>query len=198
MNNAKQVVCPNPSCRAILGIENVEGLEGKNIRCPRCEKVYPFTSFAPYVGPRVSPNLPGSSSSDETAYAGGARSDTDATRVMSMPDSAAIGGLILAGELERRPLRLGKNVVGRDATTSTADIRIPDVLGKRTMSRTHLLINVTRVGDTFKHQISLFPDGKKKNRTFVNQTELRTGDVVVLHDGDRITIDYQTLTFVQK
>lgn len=197
MNKSKQVVCPNSACRTILGIENVDGLEGKNIRCPRCGKVYPFPSFIPYVGRKVSPNMPGSASSDETSYASGAGCDTDATRVVST-GTEALGGLLLAGESTPRPLRLGKNVIGRDASTSTADIRIPDSLGKRTMSRTHLLVNVVRMGDTVKHQISLFPDGRKKNRTLVNQTELRVGDVVILHDGDRITVDYQTLTFVQK
>lgn len=192
----KQVVCPNVSCKAILGVEQVDGLEKKTIRCPRCGQSYPFTAFAEYGGPKLSPRHQSPSSGDETEYSGNV--DNDSTRICTSSEPAAVGGILLPDKGTCLPLRLGKNVIGREASTSTADIRVPDSLGKRTMSRAHLLIHVTRSGDTIKHQLSLFPDGKKKNRTYVNHTELHTGDVVILHDGDRITIDYQTLFFVQK
>lgn len=105
-----------------------------------------------------------------------------------------IGSLQLVGYEEIYPLQKGHNVIGRQAVSSSATIQIPDYRKERTMSRTHLDIDVIVQPTFVKHAVSLSPGGEK-NTTRVNGVELRPGSKFFLNDGDKITIANQTLLF---
>lgn len=185
MNDNIQVVCPNPFCRAILGIRIVPGLESAAIRCPRCGQTRPYTDYCAYRQPAPQSSLVSKTRGEETIY----------MIPPSTKKQLPIGGLLLPGEAEPLQLHLGHNLVGRDAPSSSADIRVPDPKDKRQMSRTHMVVEVTETDESFRHLLSLCPGSK--NPTFINDKELLPGDAVFLHHGNHITVGYQTLRFVQ-
>jgi len=89
-------------------------------------------------------------------------------------------------------LRPGRNVIGRDASSCTADIRIPT--SNKRLSRSHLVINVVKQeGVGFVHYISLFKE--EVNKTMVGGCELEYGDTLKLTDGCSIELPGVSLRF---
>ncbi len=87
----------------------------------------------------------------------------------------------------------GRNVVGRMAQTSTADIQIPDTTGSKRMSRSHFVINVLKENGQYVHYASLIrPD---VNATFVNNMQLIYGQQVRLFSMDVIYLPDESLQF---
>ena len=89
------------------------------------------------------------------------------------------------------PLPIGRNVVGRKASSSSADIQIETE--DKFMSREHMIINVRRLPDGgIKVDVS---NHKNKNSTRINDLLLQSGDAIVLHDGDKLQAGSTVMTF---
>ena len=108
------------------------------------------------------------------------------------PSNSSCGKLVfLNGNIPAAELREGRNIIGREATTSSADIRLPRSFDR--ISREHLIINVKRVGAEYKHEVQLYK--REVNVTMLNAITLSGGDVYLLNDGDTIKLPDLTLRF---
>ena len=107
--------------------------------------------------------------------------------------SFTIGTLVALNCGNTYSLFPGRNVVGRMANSSTADIQIPDLTGQRRMSRSHLVINVLKENGRFVHYASL--NSPSVNRTCVNNMPLIYGQQVLLHSGDIIDLPGESIRF---
>ena len=107
--------------------------------------------------------------------------------------SSTIGTLFALNCGNTYSLFPGRNVVGRMANSSTADIQIPDLTGQRRMSRSHLVINVLKENGRFVHYASL--NSPSVNRTCVNNMPLLYGQQVLLHSGDIIDLPDESIRF---
>jgi len=97
---------------------------------------------------------------------------------------------VLIHEGQRFPLKEGRNILGRKAPSSQADIQIEEK--KPYMSRMHALIEVHVFDGKPKVSVSNY---QNKNATFVDDQRLYDGDVVNLQNGSRITIGETFLTY---
>ena len=191
MENMK-VKCPE--CGAVLAIKPQPGIESKSIKCPVCNEKNAYANFLP-VKPVVR-NVVQALHDD---------ADEEATCVISekpeerrQPIVTSIGMLEI---LNREPskatqyqLKMGRNVIGRKATASTADFQIPLQPEQKKMSREHIIINVEMFpGQGLVHQISLYKE--QVNETLVNGVALQFGDKVPLKDQDRIRLPHAELLF---
>lgn len=171
MNDIIQIQCPKDG--AILSIKNQPGLERKNVTCPVCKQMRPFTQYKRYIAKAAYPCRP----DGVTQY----RESQEGTRI-EMGHPLALGKLILTSTGKVFPLRPGRNVIGREAKASDTDIQI-ETGSSRRMSRAHVVIEVVRVpGKGYVHQAKLFKE--RCNPTYVNRTRLEYGDCIVLHHSD--------------
>lgn len=120
---------------------------------------------------------------DAAAPAGGERT------VVGMPSPAEVGRLVDAGGAEYG-LSMGRNTIGRKASTSTASVQI--ATSDRTMSRNHAVIEVRSVGAGVQHILS---NGENKNPSYLNGMLIGVGDRLVLSSGDSIKMGETVLTF---
>lgn len=173
-DNIVKIKCPQ--CGAVLSVKNQDGLSGKNVTCPVCKYKGLFTTFRNYV--------------PKQSYSGG----DDATSYGFNPDATQFNGgendipgqlrVISTGKVFR--LKEGRNVIGRQAHNTSADIQLPTGDSMR-MSREHLVITLKKVpGKGLTAFVTLFKE--KVNKTYVNDSELFFGDTLVLNDGDIITL----------
>ena len=191
MENIK-VKCPE--CGTVLAIKPQPGIESKSIKCPACNEKNMYSDFLPFRP--VVKNMV-TALHDDT--------DEDATCVMSdrqkeqlPPVATAIGMLEI---LNREPskatlyqLKMGRNVIGRKATASTADFQIPLLPEQKKMSREHMVIDVEMIpGRGLTHQASLYKE--QVNETLVNGVALQYGEKVPLKDQDRIRLPHAELLF---
>ena len=107
--------------------------------------------------------------------------------------NAGIGRLVVLSTGVVHQLRPGVNVVGRMATTTTANIQIPDITGNNRMSREHLVINVVQEYGGFAHYATLYKPGV--NMTYVRNMPLVYGQQVPLYSGDLIMFPNETVRF---
>lgn len=162
-------------CGAIMDVTNSRNEAVKSFKCPNCGKQIdvPFHKLS---------------------------ADDGETRLGDRPSSGAtqLGGFNLQHMschllLDGKPydLQMGRNSVGRAASSSNADVQLDTT--DKFMSRQHVVINVRRLPDgSIKCDIS---NDKNKNSTRVNNYTLGPDDAIVLHDGDRITMGDTTITF---
>lgn len=175
--NLETVSIKCPHCGAKLRAKMTAGLEQKNVTCPVCKERSPFTAFIKEE-PKVE-NL-----------------STDYGVAIEKNQSSRLGHIrILDDENSIKfELKLGKNVVGRKAAASNADIQIPLPAGCNKVSREHFVIEVIKTEtDSYKHCISLFK--QKVNETFVEDVELEYGICLVLNHGDKIKMPGISLIF---
>ena len=180
-----------PRCGAILAVRMQPGIENKNVTCPVCKESSSFKSYKP-VSERKS--------DDETSYPG--KNGEERTIYGNNQEKTEIGlglnytlGCLKVSNLSVPTYRLkpGRNVVGRKASASSADFRIP-VEESRRMSREHLVVDVKKVpGKGYVHYASLYK--KEVNNTFINQDQLDYGDCIILKHGDKINLPDVTLIF---
>lgn len=111
-----------------------------------------------------------------------------------LPDEGlAIGTLVMKSTGQRFCLKPGLNIVGRNAQSTSATVRINTGESKR-MSREHLVINVERKpGQGFVHSVKLYK--QQVNDTYINNERLTFGDIVVLRNGDLIRLPDVDLVF---
>ncbi len=173
-----------PYCRAVLAVRKQPGLENKNVTCPVCEKKSPFSDFEMIVyEDHENTVYPGASQDSGKSEISGAAAQNYTLGVLTMPDS----GLSFR-------LKTGRNIIGRKADTSSADIQIPVADNKKRLSRNHLVVDVKKVSNKgFVHQVSLYK--KDLNATYINGELLEFGDCVIIKDGDILELPDVRLKF---
>lgn len=177
MEDTLQIRCP--WCTAILKIKNQPGIESKSVTCPVCKQKSPFTSFKPV-------NKPGNNVEVKTELPplGGMPpfTPTGPARLKLLPDGPVF------------TLKEGRNVIGRKANGSKADIAI-DTRGQLRMSREHIIIEVIpSTGGSPQHVISLFK--AQVNPTTVNNQPLEYGDTIYLENHAIIELPDARLEFL--
>lgn len=164
-----------PKCGSILKIGKREGMEKMNLTCPLCDYKGLFSTY-------ISMDL-ADAAKEETNYEGDQTQTDSETEVMQK--SMSIGRLRCNGQVYA--LSEGENIVGRKAESSEATIQIPDE--SRRMSRRHITITVIRVGkNTVQHRLQL--SKKEVNTTLLNNEKLQPGDIMILNNGDVITLPH--------
>ena len=168
-----------PWCSATLRIRQTPGMESKNITCPNCKQTSPFIKFKKVV-PIEEESI--------TCFPGNNRTNQEVN-----PENLIIGRLVVPLSGISFQLQPGKNIIGRKVTSSTANIQIPTGENKR-LSREHLIIEVKRMpSNGFIHYVSLYKE--KVNKTYINNTELLFGDILILQHGDIIKLPDIELKF---
>lgn len=175
MEETIQIKCP--WCNAVLSVRNQPGIENKYITCPVCKQKSPFSQFKR--------NVVNTTNDDCTQYPGAQ---------VSMPqENYTIGRLVVQGSGISYDLKLGKNIIGRKASNSSANFQI-EMGENRRMSREHIVVEVKKVlGRGISHFVSLFKE--KVNQTEVGSEKLVYGDCLILKAGDVIKLPGVSLRF---
>ena len=177
MKKTIKVRCPNDG--AVLTIVDQPGIERAFVTCPVCKRKMPFKRFK-----MIEDNV---------------RNDVDDGDDQTRVAATEIGCYHCLGVLkdfstgDSHKLKLGKNVIGREAADSSADIQLPCDNSRR-MSREHLVIQVD--GDNVEGYIfhaSLYKE--KVNATYVGDAKVEYGDSIILNDGDVIRLPDKTIVF---
>lgn len=174
--NVVKIKCPN--CGGILVVRAKTLSPEMNITCKICNIPSPLKS---YMQIEEQPQL---SNKD------------DVTQLGVCAKNYVIGQLQLQGsELSPFQLKMGRNVIGREAKSSTADIQIPiQTTGRSRMSREHLIIDVDKVmGKGIVHHLFLYK--ANVNETHLNGEKLEVPDRIILKNGDVITLPEAKLIF---
>lgn len=188
-----KIKCPN--CGKKLEINIKEGanpkLDSVKIKCPMCKIISPYPMYKKIDETKCYDNdctKPVGKNSDDTDYQ---NKDNDPTlRASDKTDvnpmySAVIGELQVDANVNNFKLREGRNVIGRKATTSKADIQIMPKTEKSRISREHIVINVKKLkSGNYIHALSLYKD--EVNDTFYNDQKLKFGDSYFLKKNDVI------------
>ncbi|MCR4921601.1 MAG: FHA domain-containing protein [Bacteroidaceae bacterium] len=163
--NTIKIKCPQ--CGAVLTVKSVPGIEEKNITCPVCKTTSPFRRYEQFAASDETQYRPLPSSDDATIYAA---------------SSLRVGRLVDVATGRAYPLQSGINIVGRKATSSTADVQVQTT--DRHMSRRHAQIKVVR--GSASHLVHTLSNAENKNATKVNGRVLKSDDSIVLQHGDVI------------
>lgn len=168
MEEIVKIKCPN--CAAVLSVRYQEGIESKSVVCPICKQRSPYAEF---LHPATAPAA------------------ADSTCLPEM--NSGIGELCELSTGRRYSLSEGRNVIGRQASASTADVQIATGNSMR-MSREHLVIDVKKHPvKGYVHVLSLYKE--KVNPTSVNGQPLEYNDSVVLSSGSVIDLPDVRLIF---
>ena len=176
-----KIKCPN--CGAVLVLKNGTNLEGKKLKCAACKETAPYHLFKPVVYRQE----------EHTEYPE-EYGTPDSSENSARSNNYTLGQIrILSSDLPVFRLKVGKNVIGRKANVSTADIQIPMGENKR-LSREHLVIEIKKIPERgFVHYASLYK--LKSNATFINESLLEYGDCAVLQNGDVIKLPDVSIRF---
>lgn len=176
-----KIKCPN--CGAVLVLKNGTNLEGKKLKCAACKETAPYNLFKPVVYRQE----------EHTEYPE-EYGTPDSSENSDRSNNYTLGQIrILSSDLPVFRLKVGKNVIGRKANVSTADIQIPMGDNKR-LSREHLVIEIKKIPERgFVHYASLYK--LKSNATFINESLLEYGDCAVLQNGDVIKLPDVSIRF---
>ena len=167
----KNVKCP--SCGVVLEVKNSKNEEEKIINCPQCKTTL-RVKFPKYEIRDA-----------ETVIAGGGGDGK--TIILGAKNSS--GKAVIVCEGRRYELREGRNVLGRKATTSTADVQLE--VADRYMSRLNAVLCVKKMNGQMLVTIA---NHKNKNPIKVGILQLMPGDELVLGDGDDFTMGTTTMT----
>lgn len=176
MAEEERIKCP--WCSAVLIVRRKPGMESMNVTCPVCKRQYPYVQFKP---------VEEAADGGNTCYPVREGNGPDG-------DGRAAGSLSIPSTGQSLPLRLGKNIVGRESPRGNADVPI-DTRGNKRISREHLIINVYEAGGKgLVHAVSLFKE--RVNPTSINGVPLSYGDTIVLRHGDVINLPDLDVRFV--
>ncbi len=178
-----------PYCGAVLAVKKTVGIETKTLKCPVCKESSPYNGFKQVVNKKREEHTEypkghsAASSSDEQMH-------TKLNEILNY----TLGQLkIVNSNVPVFRLKVGKNIVGRKATASTADFQIYTGESKR-LSREHLSIEVKKVPKKgFVHYASLCK--MKSNATFINADRLEYGECVILQHGDLLKLPDVSIKF---
>ena len=188
----KRVKCTN--CGVILDVRNSKGEAVKIITCPECKSQLKvnFPPEAVQEPLEAKTVLANPSSGETTTVLGAGLSQSGDTQYVPKPNIQKQYYLFLNGK--RYPLSAGRNVVGRKASSSDAQVQIET--SDLYMSRRHICIEVIRLTDgSTKVFVS---NDKNKNSTYVNGCKLNTGDRVVLTNGTQIKMGETIVTYQEE
>lgn len=162
----KRVKCPQ--CGVILEVKNSKNEAVKSFSCPGCHASLSVTFQKQEVDDSIT-RLP--------------------TRQV---EHASLPMLISNGQAFQ--LSLGRNIIGRKATTSVADIQIPTE--DRLISRHHALIMVEEdPAGGYRVRLTNY---KNKNLTRVNGVDVVDDDEIFLEEGATLLMGATVLTFTSK
>lgn len=168
-----------PKCGVVLKIKPNASLKDKNITCPVCKESSPFIAYKTIQ----------KTEEQGTDYYQRTNYKPEETIRSTDFTNEPIGKLKVSGTYYK--LNLGRNIIGRKADASKADIQIP--AGNR-VSREHLVIDVKEVGSVgFVYYVSLYKE--RVNDTFINENILEFGDCLILKNEDQIHLPDITITF---
>jgi pSer/pThr/pTyr-binding forkhead associated (FHA) protein len=166
MEQIIQIKCP--WCNAVLSVHDQAGIENKFVTCPICKHKSPFLQYERVVRTQ---------NDDCTKYPSALQQIHQVNETI---------GRIISPNGATYQLKMGKNIIGRKASNSTADFQI-DTDENRKMSREHLIIDVKNIPSKgIVHYASLYKE--KVNKTFIGSETLVYGDCIVLKDGDIIKL----------
>jgi predicted RNA-binding Zn-ribbon protein involved in translation (DUF1610 family) len=182
----KMVKCT--SCGISLGVSQQGNEPFRDIRCPNCSHLL-----------RVVFEQPRQEDDGKTVY-GGASAAKGASAAPADDGSTVYGsanvarqGFLRCGN-QSYALRNGMNIVGRRASSSTANVQIET--NDHFMSREHSAIKMARVANgSLKALISNY---KNKHSTFVSGQELLDGDELVLTNGMSLKMGNTTLVYFEE
>ena len=180
MENILKLKCPN--CGGRLSVKLRTQNPEVNIPCPICKI---SSSLKSYI------QITEQKEQEHTEYP-----QEDKTQVGTQVANYVIGQLkVQKSALSPLALKMGRNIIGRKAKSSTADIQIPLLLnGRSRMSREHLIVDVDKVpGRGIIHFLSLYKSGV--NDTYLNGVKLSCVDRIILKQGDVITLPEVELVF---
>lgn len=190
MEENRKIICP--SCKTVLSVTYMEGIESKSFACPRCNTRHRYTEYLPYPVNQDETDL--DDVLKNRAKSGQYAKQTDETELGGVKKQAVIGCLRIPGTPEPVQLKPDRNSIGRKANSSTADIQIED--SSKTMSRCHYYIDVLVFENTVRHLLSIDPAAV--NRTELNGNRIEATDKLVLNHGDRIRSGQVEVEFVLK
>ncbi|MBP3762493.1 MAG: FHA domain-containing protein [Bacteroidales bacterium] len=169
MDDILNLQCPR--CASVLTVRRVDGIENKNITCPVCKNRALGREFKK---PTATPK--------GTVYNNRASGDTRLIgQLRTMPDGPVY------------PLQEGRNIIGRQASTSKATIALPPDPDRRT-SREHLIINVQQTAlNGFVHTVQLYKE--QANKTLLDGMPLVPGEELILKNGQLLALPSVTLRF---
>lgn len=193
MDNKIFIVCPN--CSSRLSIRELPGIQDKFLTCPKCKykakvSVYKAQAMQTPAGQPV--NLGGTNG----GYSQSMASNEPSTVVAGMNGGMQqnIAPVMQPGQLRIMQtgqvcvLHEGSQVIGRLATTSTAEIKIGgNGYMDQYMSRNHARIDVIRRPDgSLEHRLQ--EATRTVNGIVHNGIKMSSGDVNILEYGDEIVL----------
>ena len=162
------------------------------VRCPNCSHQIAVTFSLPPQPPATNGR------GVDTVYAGGGRSGQPTApggqgdTVLAPPTNIRRALLRIGGhDYELKP---GRNIVGRGALGSPADVQIDTT--DRTMSRQHAIMKVTRTADGRLR--TLISNYQNRKAIVVQGVELQQADEVVLTKGATVVMGGTTLTYIEE
>ena len=180
MEDLLKIKCPY--CGAVLSVKSQAGIESKNVTCPICKQKSKFRDFKVISEKQNEEATQYPDYETESGYNARSNRTTQYYEEINL----TLGRIKVVSSGKTFQLRIGKNIIGRQAQQSTADIQIPTEGSKR-MSREHLIIELKKVqGKGIVHYASLYK--QNVNETLINNVPLEYGDCVVLSHGDVINL----------
>lgn len=161
-----------PSCHRELSFDEVKGWQNMIVECPAC-----------HFKANASVYQSGSSSQ------GGQGSDDDPTVGPAGDECTDTGCLRVEGTNTKYLLKEGTNIVGREAMSGKADIRIP---GDPYMSRSHVRIDVVKGHNGLEHRLV---EINSKNIVQLNGKPISRGDILLLSFGDKLRLGHTDFVF---
>lgn len=169
----KKVKCP--TCGVVLEVRNSKVEIFKIINCPQCGTKL-----------RVRFEQVDNSVVDAKTFIAGMDGGGETIIAKTEPFDLKV---FIVCEGKTYELHDGRNLVGRKASTSLADIQLE--VEDRFMSRNNAVVNVIRTSDYFTVSIA---NHQNKNPIKVGTVALLDGDELVLSDGDEITMGTTKMT----
>ena len=168
-----------PKCGQTSQVAIPTGVEEMKYACPHCAKSLKLVfknnqGQEPNDSGKTKLNLPKRKKEEQ----GGA---SEATRV---PSSVIFNG-------REFPLNEGRNIVGRAASSSEADIQLPT--NDMYLSRNHSQITVYLLNDG--NVKATFSNYKNKNKSFVDGQQIEDDEEVILTDGVEIKMGNTIIRF---
>ena len=184
MNDFLKIKCPG--CGSILQLKKQPNLDSKSVTCPICK-------LKSFIGDCE--KLEEKWDDDKTLINPKQKGSSDETTIVEDNICTSAGRLVNTQTGKEYQLKQGRNAIGRQIENPlpTVTIAIEETQTRRTMSREHAIIEVTRLGNGgYRHFLY---NWKGKNGTYVNGTPVADGERVVLSHGQTIKMGQVLLRF---
>lgn len=173
-----------PKCGKKLGFKNEPANKTLVVRCSACLNTIPYCDLLDVVQTPVVVEDKTENPQDNT------NTTTIVTPASKKNQQAVLRLMSKPGKTYN--LKTGKNIIGRAAPTSSADIQIDTAALKR-MSREHAVIEVTQYSGRCSYYFSLYKESL--NPTAVSGEKILYGDSFILKHGDLLQLPDAVLRF---